>query len=55
MQFPGKQMSQAKLPAAVFGLFRHQNGGAFLPALSHNLAAMDKDRGLLLFFRLYLQ
>ena len=27
----------------------------FSAAFSHNLMAMDKDRGLLLFFRLYLQ
>ncbi len=47
-------MSQAKLPAALFGP-PASDGGAFLTALSHNLTAMDKDRGLLLFFRLYLQ
>lgn len=43
-----------KVAAALFA-FSASIGSAFLPALSHNLAAMDKDRGLLLFFRLYLQ
>jgi hypothetical protein len=54
MQFPEKQMSQAKLPAALFA-FSASNGGAFLPSVSHNWPLMDKDRVLLLFFRLYLQ
>jgi hypothetical protein len=54
MQSPEKQMSQAKLLAVLFGL-SPSNGGAFL-LLSHTiLTAMDKDSGLLLFFRLYLQ
>jgi hypothetical protein len=51
MQSQEKQMSQAKLLAVLFGSPGNQMAELPCP-LSHT---MDKDRGLLLFFRLYLQ
>jgi hypothetical protein len=51
MHFTEGQMSQAELLAHYLGRFQHQTSALFLVAIP----AMDKERALLLFFRLYLQ